>query len=156
MRLTTKGQYAVRAMVNLACNSMDKPVTLKDISEEEGISQTYLEQLFAKLRQGNVVKSVRGPGGGYILARPADEISVGDVIIEVEEPLNPVSCLDDKPQECEHFNTCTTKKVWQGLGDRIKEFLHSVSIAELSAEANATATNGSAKGTETVCINPPN
>ncbi len=157
MRLTTKGQYAVRAMVNLACNGKEKPVTLKDISEEEGISQTYLEQLFAKLRQGNVVKSVRGPGGGYVLARPASEISVGDVIIEVEEPLNPVSCLDDKPQECDRFDTCTTKRVWQGLGDRIKEFLNSVSIEELSIEASLVQGNGKSAGKiDTVCINPPN
>lgn len=159
MRLTTKGQYAVRAMVNLACNGTEKPVTLKDISEEEGISQTYLEQLFAKLRQGNVVKSVRGPGGGYVLARPASEISVGDVIIEVEEPLNPVSCLDDKPQECDRFETCTTKRVWKGLGDRIKEFLHSVSIEELSLEASAGTGSDMSEGAgkvNSVCINPPN
>ena len=97
MRLSTKGQYAVRAMVRLAyheCNAEGRPVSLKDISKEEGISLSYLEQLFVKLRRGNLVKSVRGPGGGYVLVRGSKDISVGEVITVVEEALNPVACLD--------------------------------------------------------------
>jgi len=99
MRLSTKGQYAVRAMVSLVCHANGKPVTLKDISVWEDISLPYLEQLFVKLRRGSVVKSVRGPGGGYMLAKPASEIKVGEIITVVEESLNPVPCLDEDPSK---------------------------------------------------------
>jgi Rrf2 family iron-sulfur cluster assembly transcriptional regulator len=139
MRLSTKGQYAVRAMVRLACHECNKegrPVSLKDISSEEGISLSYLEQLFVKLRRGNLVKSVRGPGGGYVLVRDSKNISVGEVITVVEEALNPVACLDIDSEECEKSNTCITQKVWKGLGDKIKEFLNSISIEDLAREVN--------------------
>ncbi|MBE9531890.1 MAG: Rrf2 family transcriptional regulator [Proteobacteria bacterium] len=137
MRLSTKGQYAVRAMVRLAChecNAEGRPVSLKDISNEEGISLSYLEQLFVKLRRGDLVKSVRGPGGGYVLVRNSKDISVGEVITVVEEALNPVACLDTDSEECEKSNTCITQNVWKGLGDKIKEFLNSISIYDLAHE----------------------
>ncbi|MBI5344366.1 MAG: Rrf2 family transcriptional regulator [Deltaproteobacteria bacterium] len=137
MRLSTRGQYAVRAMVSLACHAGKKPVTLKDISVEEGISLSYLEQLFGKLRKGNIVKSVRGPGGGYVLARPPSEISVGAVISVVEEPLNPVACLDDGSAGCDRAKNCITQKVWKGLAVKISEFLNSISIEDLSNEVKA-------------------
>ncbi|MDO8426384.1 MAG: Rrf2 family transcriptional regulator [Deltaproteobacteria bacterium] len=145
MRLSTKGQYAVRAMVNLACHSGEGPVTLKEISTEEGISLSYLEQLFVKLRKGKIVKSVRGPGGGYMLAKTPSDISVGEVIAVVEEPLNPVACLDSG-SGCERAERCITQKVWKGLAEKIAEFLNSVSIEDLSHEAklhgvNATGSN---------------
>jgi len=133
MRLSTKGQYAVRAMVNLACHSGEKPVTLKDISTEEGISLSYLEQLFVKLRKGQIVKSVRGPGGGYVLGKHPSKISVGEVISVVEEPLNPVACLD-AGSGCERAERCITQKVWKGLAEKIAEFLNSVTIEDLSHE----------------------
>lgn len=142
MRLSTKGQYAVRAMVNLACHAGDRPVTLKDISIEEGISLSYLEQLFVKLRKGRIVKSVRGPGGGYVLGKPPAAISVGEVIAVVEEPLNPVACLD-AGSECDRANKCITQKVWKGLAEKIAEFLNSVSIEDLSHEVKL---HGGAKG----------
>ena len=135
MRLSTKGQYAVRAMVSLVCHSNGRPTTLKDISDSEGISLPYLEQLFVKLRKGNIVKSVRGPGGGYVLARPASEIKVGEVITVVEESLNPVACLDEDPALCTKTNKCVTQRVWKGLGEKIKEFLDSMTIEDLSREA---------------------
>lgn len=137
MRLSTKGQYAVRAMVNLACHSGERPVTLRDISEQEGISLSYLEQLFVKLRKGKIVKSVRGPGGGYVLAKPSSSISVGEVIAVVEEPMNPVACLDDDSAGCDRATRCTTQKVWKCLAEKIAEFLNSVSIDDLSREAKA-------------------
>jgi Rrf2 family iron-sulfur cluster assembly transcriptional regulator len=121
-------------MVNLATHSGEKPVTLKDISVDEGISLSYLEQLFVKLRKGNIVKSVRGPGGGYVLAKPASQISVGEVISVVEEPLNPVACLDDGSIVCDRSKRCITQKVWRGLAEKIAEFLHSVTIEDLSNE----------------------
>ena len=104
------------------------------ISKEEGISLSYLEQLFVKLRRGNLVKSVRGPGGGYVLVRGSKDISVGEVITVVEEALNPVACLDTDSDECEKSNTCITQNVWKGLGDKIKEFLNSISIEDLAHE----------------------
>ena len=134
--------------MNLASHSGEGPVTLKDISEEEGISLSYLEQLFVKLRKGNVVRSVRGPGGGYVLARPSSDISVGEVITVVEEPLNPVACLDENSKGCERAERCITQRVWKGLADRIREFLNSVSIEELSIQAKALDNRGShPKGT---------
>ncbi|HKZ45854.1 MAG TPA: Rrf2 family transcriptional regulator [Thermodesulfobacteriota bacterium] len=135
MRLSTKGQYAVRAMVSLVCHANGGPITLKDISDSEGISLAYLEQLFVKLRRGNIVKSVRGPGGGYVLARSASEIKVGEVITVVEESLNPVACLDADPAVCARTNRCVTQRVWKGLADKIKEFLDSITIEDLSREA---------------------
>ncbi len=136
MRLSTRGQYAVRAIVTLACHANDKPVSLRDISKEEGISLSYLEQLFVKLRKGRIVKSVRGPGGGYVLARPMAAISVGEVIAVVEEPLNPVACLDAEGS-CERAERCITQRVWKGLAEKIAEFLNSVTIERLSLEARA-------------------
>ena len=149
MRLTTKGQYAVRAMVNLACHATDRPISLKDISADEGISLAYLEQLFVKLRKGNIVRSVRGPGGGYVLARDPVDINVAEVIIVVEEPLNPVACLDED-SDCDRAETCITQRVWKGLGDRIKEFLSSVTIEELMHEV--VGTGGTTKGGRTVKV----
>lgn len=128
-------------MVNLACHSGERPVTLKDISGEEGISLSYLEQLFVKLRKGKIVKSVRGPGGGYVLAKPPSQISVGEVISVVEEPMNPVACLDDGAG-CDRATRCTTQKVWKCLAEKIAEFLNSVSIEQLSLEARSLNTGG--------------
>lgn len=140
LRLSTKGQYAVRAMVSLACHAQanDKPVTLKDISVWEGISLSYLEQLFVKLRKGRIVKSVRGPGGGYVLAKPLSMISVGEVISVVEEPLNPVACLDSGAIGCARAPRCITQNVWKGLAEKIAEFLNSITIEDLSAEVKAS------------------
>ncbi len=146
MRLTTKGQYAVRAMVNLAVRSGGAPVSLKDISSEEGISLSYLEQLFLKLRKGGIVKSVRGPGGGYVLARDASSISVCDVITVVEETLNPVPCLDNEDVDgCSKATFCLTQTVWKGLGQRIKDFLNSITISDLSEELKAAGTGSTDK-----------
>ncbi len=150
MRLSTKGQYAVRAIVNLACHSSEKPVTLKDISAEEGISLSYLEQLFVKLRKGKIVKSVRGPGGGYVLAKHAAKISVGEIIAVVEEPLNPVACLDDDSAGCDRATRCTTQRVWKCLAEKIAEFLNSVSIEDLSREALAQK-NGEPRVNANLC-----
>ncbi len=124
----------MRAVIALACHEGSKPVTLRDISKEEGISLSYLEQLFVKLRKGNIVRSVRGPGGGYVLARPSSEISVGDIITVVEEPLNPVACLDEDAMICERADMCITQKVWKGLAEKIREFLGSISIEDLRQE----------------------
>lgn len=134
MRMSTKAQYAVRAMVNLNLYSDGGPVKLRDISLRESISLTYLEQLFVKLRRGKIVKSVRGPGGGYLLARPAQEIQVDEIIDSVEESLVPVSCMDQK-NGCVCDDQCVTHNVWHGLGERIRDFLSSITLEELTSEA---------------------
>ena len=136
MRMSTKAQYAVRAMVNLNLHSDGAPVSLRDISLRESISLTYLEQLFVKLRRGQIVKSVRGPGGGYLLARPACEIQVDEIIDSVEESLVPVACMDQK-HGCICHEQCVTHNVWQGLGERIRDFLASITLEELTREARS-------------------
>lgn len=136
MRMSTKAQYAVRAMVNLNLHSDGAPVSLRDISLRESISLTYLEQLFVKLRRGQIVKSVRGPGGGYLLARPAREIQVDEIIDSVEESLVPVACMDQK-NGCVCDEQCVTHNVWQGLGERIRDFLASITLEELTREARS-------------------
>ncbi len=134
MRLSTKAQYAVRAMVRLNLHSSGQAVALKDIAKWEDISLPYLEQLFVKLRRSAIVNSVRGPGGGYVLARPAEQIHVDEIIDSVEETLVPVSCMDESGS-CSCGNVCVTHSVWQGLARRIRSFLGSVSLADLTAEA---------------------
>ncbi len=134
MRLSTKAQYAVRAMVSLNLQADNSPVSIRAISVREEISLNYLEQLFVKLRRGGIVDSIRGPGGGYILARPAAQIRVDEIIDSVEETLIPVSCMEDR-RGCACADECTTHSVWQGLGDRIRQFLASITLEDLTVEA---------------------
>jgi len=133
MRLSTKAQYAVRALVSLNLTSDGVPVSIKDISSRENISLTYLEQLFAKMRRGDIVKSIRGPGGGYILARPAAQIRVDEIIDTVEETLVPVSCME-ADGSCSCTSECATQSVWQGLGNQIRSFLASMTLEDLTNE----------------------
>ncbi|BCR05362.1 transcriptional regulator [Desulfuromonas versatilis] len=134
MRLSTKAQYAVRAMVSLHLYGEDEPVSIRDIAAREEISLTYLEQLFVKLRRGKIVTSVRGPGGGYLLARPASQIRVDQIIDSVEETLVPVSCMDNDGK-CACSDQCITHTVWHGLGERIRGFLSSITLEDLTREA---------------------
>ena len=138
MRLSTKAQYAVRAMVSLNLYADGAPMSLKAIAAREDISLTYLEQLFVKLRRGKIVDSVRGPGGGYVLARPADRIRVDEIIDSVEETLVPVSCMD-QDGSCSCVDQCVTHSVWQGLGGRIRQFLSSINLEDLTKEAKSKA-----------------
>lgn len=135
MRLSTKARYAVRAMVDLAIYSNGRPVTLKEIAGREEIPLSYLEQLFFRLKCVRLVESVRGPGGGYLLARDVSEITVGEIIAGVEEQLNPVACLDSGAAECARMPACATYSVWKGLGERIHSFLDSIRLADLAADA---------------------
>jgi Rrf2 family iron-sulfur cluster assembly transcriptional regulator len=134
MRLSTKAQYAVRAMVSLTLVAEGSPVSIRDIAAREDISLPYLEQLFVKLRRSRIVNSVRGPGGGYVLARPAEEIRVDQIIDSVEETLVPVSCMEEDGS-CRCTDQCITHTVWQGLGERIRQFLSSITLEELTREA---------------------
>jgi Rrf2 family iron-sulfur cluster assembly transcriptional regulator len=135
VRLSTKAQYAVRALVDLSLHSEGRPVALREISRREEIPLNYLEQLFLRLKKGHIIESVRGPGGGYLLARDSAEISISDIVATVEEPLNPVSCLDEAEGPCSRGNRCVTRNVWKGLGERIRGFLDSISLDELTREA---------------------
>ncbi len=135
MRVSTKAQYAVRALVSLNLTATNgSPVSIREISTREGISLTYLEQLFVKLRRGHIVDSVRGPGGGYVLARDAADIRVDEIIDSVEETLVPVSCMDDDGQ-CACDTACVSHIVWQGLGEKIRQFLASMTLDDLTREA---------------------
>jgi Rrf2 family iron-sulfur cluster assembly transcriptional regulator len=130
MRLTTKGRFAVTAMLDLALREQKGPVTLAGISERQQISLSYLEQLFGKLRRNNLVDSVRGPGGGYCLARPVADISVADIITAVDEPLDATQC-GGKENCLEDNKRCMTHDLWSDLNRTIYAYLASVSLAEL-------------------------
>lgn len=132
MRLSTKGRYAVMAMVDLAAHSDGNPVALADIAQRQEISLSYLEQLFGRLRKGGLVKSVRGPGGGYRLAREQSEVRVSDIIMAVDEPIQATRCEAGSPQGCRlNQSRCLTHDLWEELGNQIYLYLSSVSIADI-------------------------
>ena len=130
MRLTTKGRYAVTAMLDLALHASAGPVSLADISERQSISVSYLEQLFAKLRRPELVKSVRGPGGGYYLARPGAEIFVAEIIDAVDESVDATRCAGQG--DCQQGLTCLTHELWSDLSDKIHNFLAAISLQQLT------------------------
>jgi Rrf2 family iron-sulfur cluster assembly transcriptional regulator len=129
MRLTTKGRFAVTAMIDLALRCSEGPVSLAGISERQKISLSYLEQLFGKLRRYGLVESVRGPGGGYCLARPTQQMTVTDIIRAVDEPLDATQC--GGRENCHDDERCMTHELWATLNDKMYEFLSSVTLAEL-------------------------
>ncbi|WP_434984389.1 Fe-S cluster assembly transcription factor [Vreelandella zhaodongensis] len=129
MRLTTKGRYAVTAMLDLAINSPQGPTSLGDISQRQEISLSYLEQLFARLRRAGLVNSVRGPGGGYLLAKSPDAISVSQVIDAVDETVDATRCQG--LSDCQQGDTCLTHHLWCELSGQIRNFLDDTSLAQL-------------------------
>ena len=142
MKLSTKGRYAVMAMVDLACQNKDEPVALIDIGLRQDISVSYLEQLFGKVRKGAQVKSVRGPGGGYLLARDADQIKISDIIIAVDEPIQTTRCAIGSPKGCTPDNSrCLTHDLWSELGNQIFLYLSSITLADVT-ENRVIGTSG--------------
>ena len=132
MKLSTKGRYAVMALVDLASQSDGRPVALADIADRQEISLSYLEQLFAKLRRGGLVRSVRGPGGGYLLARSAEETRISDAILAVDEPIRATRCKSGSAIGCRsNKSRCLTHDLWEELGNQIHIFLSSVSLADV-------------------------
>ena len=129
MRLTTKGRYAVTAMLDLAFHSQIKPVTLTDIAARQTISLSYLEQLFARLRRANMVKGIRGPGGGYTLAGMANDINIADIIAAVDEPLDATKCGGEA--NCQKEQPCLTHDLWMGLSEQIRNYLKDITLAQL-------------------------
>lgn len=138
MRLTTKGRYAVTAMLDLAIHAGNKPTVLADIARRQGISLSYLEQLFSPLRKQALVHSVRGPGGGYRLARPAQAIYVGEVIAAVDEQLEATRC--GGARDCQAKGVCLTHQLWQDLSDHISGYLHSLSLQDLVEQSGVRQT----------------
>lgn len=134
MRLTTRGRFAVTAMVDLAIREEKNPVTLSAISERQKISLSYLEQLFGKLRRSKIVESVRGPGGGYNLAKPAEKITIDEIIVAVDEPLDATRC--GGRGDCHGDKTCITHDLWMGLNDRMKEYLREITLQHLIDDHN--------------------
>jgi Rrf2 family iron-sulfur cluster assembly transcriptional regulator len=129
MKLTSKGRYAVTAMLDVALHSQESPVPLADISERQGISLSYLEQLFSKLRKAGLVASVRGPGGGYRLGADANEIAIGMVISAVDESVDATKCSGKA--DCQGGSRCLTHTLWRDLSARISEFLNNITLGEL-------------------------
>ena len=144
MKLTTKGRFAVTAMIDLALRHEGGPVTLAGISERQSISLSYLEQLFGKLRRHNLVSSVRGPGGGYCLAKDTADMTVAEIISAVDEPLDATMC--GGKANCQEEHLCMTHQLWSTLNSRMFEYLNSVSLADLvvaqKAKLGAAAANG--------------
>jgi Rrf2 family iron-sulfur cluster assembly transcriptional regulator len=136
MRLTTKGRFAVTAMIDVALHEQKGPVALSEVSERQKISLSYLEQLFAKLRRRGLVDSTRGPGGGYSLARPVGVLSVAEIIMAVDEPIDATSC-GGKENCHDERGPCLTHELWSNLNDHIYQFLADVKLGDLVRKAQA-------------------
>ena len=134
MRLTTKGRFAVTAMIDLALRSNNGPVALAAISQRQQISLSYLEQLFGKLRRHELVESTRGPGGGYSLGRKSDEITVADIIVAVDEPLDATSCGGNENCRGDDAGRCMTHDLWASLNQKMIEYLDGVTLKKLVDE----------------------
>ncbi|MDC0948461.1 Rrf2 family transcriptional regulator [Gammaproteobacteria bacterium] len=134
MRVTTKGRYAVSAMIELALREKEGNTALAEIAEIQGISLSYLEQLFAALRRNALVEGTRGPGGGYRLARPSQEISIAEIITAVDEKVEFTNCLGE--QNCDHGERCLTHDLWSALSSRMHEFLDSIVLGDLVSWPN--------------------
>jgi Rrf2 family iron-sulfur cluster assembly transcriptional regulator len=148
MKLTTKGRYAVTAMLDLSFHGREKPIPLMDIAQRQEISLSYLEQLFAKLRRRGLVRSVRGPGGGYLLGEIPEAISVADIIRAVDEPIQATSCETGSDQGCrpgakesKNLSRCITHHLWENMGLHINQYLESIHLGRLLEESRGTGSH---------------
>lgn len=130
LRLSTKGQYGVRAMFEIASGYNYGPITIRKISEKQDVSVSYLEQILNQLRKAEIIKSVKGPGGGYVLADTPDKISIGRILRELEGPVAITSCLDPK-EGCIRVEGCVTHLLWKSLGEKIESFLDHMTLKDL-------------------------
>jgi Rrf2 family iron-sulfur cluster assembly transcriptional regulator len=144
MQISTKGKYAVRAMLDIAQNSNGGPVTLAAISKREGISLLFLEQIFQPLRKGSIVNSIRGPHGGYVLAREATEITIGEIVRLIEPPLYTSSCFsnDGSVDNCRISDSCIGGAVWKQLTEHVDNFLDSITLADLANKSKPEVVYG--------------
>ena len=132
LKVSTKGRYGLRAIVDLAVHNKEGQVSLKSVADRQGLSENYLEQLFSSLKKSGLVKSIRGAQGGYLLARAPEDISVGDVLRSLEGTLSPVDCIDiEAPVSCDKADICVTAAVWAKIRDKINEVVDSISISDL-------------------------
>jgi Rrf2 family transcriptional regulator, iron-sulfur cluster assembly transcription factor len=136
MKMSTKGRYAVMAMIDVAEQGGERTVNLAEIAERQDISQEYLEQLFSKLRRAGFVTSTRGPGGGYRLARPPSEIVLSDVILAVDEPLRVTRCSGDAVDGCVKGHRCNSHDLWASLGRQMMYFLESITLEDVVEKRN--------------------
>lgn len=139
MKISTKGRYALRMMLDLAEHQKEGFVALKDVANRQGISKKYLEQIVPLLNKSGVLRTTRGYQGGYMLAKSPDSYTVGDVLRITEGSLAPVSCLDDDVNMCERADSCITLSVWQGLYDVITEYLDSITLRDIIDNGKALA-----------------
>ncbi|MBN1179375.1 MAG: Rrf2 family transcriptional regulator [Anaerolineae bacterium] len=136
MKLSTKGRYAVRAMIDLAIHAEEGPVARADISCRQDISADYMARLFINLQDAGLVRGIKGPGGGYMLMRSPSEISVGDIVRAVEGPIALVSCVEPGGERaCEYADRCVTRQIWQRASEAIADVLNGITLEELSAQA---------------------
>ncbi|MCI6022139.1 MAG: Rrf2 family transcriptional regulator [Clostridia bacterium] len=131
MKISTRGRYALRMMLDLAINNNGEPIRLKDISKRQGISDKYLEQIISVLNKAGFVRSIRGPQGGYMLNREPKEYTVGMILRLTEGSLAPVACLDYEPNDCERQNECVTLILWEKLNDAIKGVVDNITLQDL-------------------------
>ena len=130
LRLSTRGQYGVRAMYEIARGYPERPVAIKEISERQDVSVAYLEQILNKLRKAELIKSIKGPGGGYLLSKRPEEISIASILNELEGPVALTSCLD--PEEgCVRADSCVTHLLWKALGEKVEAFLNTITLKNL-------------------------
>ncbi len=141
MKISTKGRYALRTMIDLAQHGGEGLVTLKDVAARQGLSQKYLEQIVTQLSKAGLVKGVRGPQGGYRLAREPKDYSVAEILRLVEGSLAPVECLESDVNNCEHCASCATVDMWSGLYKVMNDYLEGVSLQDLVDQGNANAGN---------------
>lgn len=130
LKLSTKGQYGVRAMFEIAKGYPEKPVTIKEISEKQDVSVSYLEQILNKLRRAGLIKSVKGPGGGYLLSREPDAVTIAEILNELEGPVALTSCLEPDGR-CVRVDNCVTHLLWKALGQQIEAFLNTITLKNL-------------------------
>jgi Rrf2 family protein len=137
MKLSTKGRYGLRAVLDLAVHADEEAVALSQIAERQGISMNYLEQLIAKLKKAGIVNGIRGAQGGYMLAVPAEQISVGDILRALEGDLNPVDCSEVNKGDglCSNSDSCVTKYVWKRISDSINDAVDAIMLSELVSES---------------------
>ena len=137
MRISTKGRYALRLMLDLALNNTGEPISLKDIARRQEISDKYLEQIISVLNKAKYVKSIRGAQGGYILTKRPEEYTVGMILRLTEGSLAPVSCLAQGAAPCPRMSSCRTYKMWKGLDDLIEDYFGKITLADLAAPDEA-------------------
>ncbi len=148
LRLSTKGQYGVRAMYEIARGYSRGPITIKEISERQDVSVAYLEQILNTLRKAGIINSVKGPGGGYVLSKDPDSISIGAILRELEGPVAITSCLDPK-EGCMRVEGCVTHLLWKALGENIEAFLDKMTLRDLLKGSQFVVLQGSTRREKT-------